>query len=130
MNIRSIRPKIYLPQEKSKTEAQKEIRKEVSISTDYKEKEGRNPEGEERGEHQKSRPLNDEEIEEALSKLKEFSGFKKNHLSIRIQKRGKKKIFCIENSSGELVRRISEDEISTLLESRDKIKGQIFDKAM
>lgn len=129
MNIRSIHPKIYLPEEKEKTEAQEGIQKEVSINTSYKEKEGSNS----RDEEQKNlnyQSLSDEEMEKAISSLKELSGFKKNHLNIRIQKRGKKRILCIENASGQIIRRISENELWTLLESRDKVKGQIFDKAM
>lgn len=132
MNIRSIGPRVHLPQEKEKKEALNEVTKDVSVETSYEEYEGRGRNSQDQQDERNNRklPLSDEEIEKTLSQLKSLPGIKDHRLIVKMEIQNNQRIIFIEDSLGHVIRRIPESDFWSILESKDKIKGQIFDKAM
>lgn len=115
-----------MPPSKDKVETQRDIQRDLAVETHYQEREGQGKENSE--ERNSRRSLSDEEWEKALNLVKEFSGIKSGHLSLHVEKKNHQRVIRIEDSSGQLVKRIFESDLWYLLDSREKPTGQILDK--
>ena len=127
MNIRSISSRNILTESKEKVEAQKEIRKDLSVETQYHDREGQGKK--DFDERDFKRELSEEEWKQALSLLEDLPNFKQGLLRIRVQTINDKKVLLIEDSSGKLIRRMVDVDLFSLLYSKNKVTGQILDKS-
>lgn len=124
MNIRSVSPQIILPTEpKSKTEGNADVKPQESTERDG---DGR----QHQGEQELKRHLTDEELTEAMEKLRQLPGVKNNNLRVRlVEEEGIKKIL-LEDPSGKIIRRMSEAQLWSSVQYLDKSTGQLLNKAM
>lgn len=127
MNIRSISHKNFLTQSKDKVEVQKDIQKDLSIETQYRDREGQGKKDFDEKDFQRS--LSEEEWEQALALLKDLPNFKKGFLKIRVETIENKKVLFVEDSFGRLIKRMIDMDLFSLLYSKNKVTGQILDKS-
>lgn len=124
MNIKSLGTQIILPVDpKSRTEGNRDVKPQESTERDA---DGRqqNPDQE------LKRHLSDEEILEAMEKLRQLPGVKNNNLRVRLVVEEDMRKILIEDPEGKVVRRLSEAQLWASIQHLDKATGQIFDKAM
>ncbi len=76
-----------------------------------------------------NRELTEEEVNEAISIIKQLPGFIKNSLSLKLENKGKVKIIYIKDQSGKVIRRIEESELCQLLDKSPEKKGKIFSRS-
>ncbi len=74
--------------------------------------------------------LSDQEFDESVQALEEMPGLKSNNLTIKVEKGLDARIILIVDSSGKVVRRLSEGQLWLATRDRDKQTGRILDKAM
>lgn len=77
--------------------------------------------------------MTDEEATEVLKHLQEVDGVKGNNLQVRMEKNNDRYVVYIEEVSGKVVRRITENEMWFIYQkqkSGDGKKGQLINKAM
>jgi len=123
MNIKSIAGQL-LPFEVRKIK--KETRSEASTERDAN---GQN-EGQQEG-RQPRRNLSENEIQAAISYLKELPGVKDNNLQVRLISANNVPVVLIEDIKGKVVRRIPESELSMLPVGQEpRQKGNLINKSM
>lgn len=81
-------------------------------------------------EEEVKRHLTDEEFNSALKTLEKHPGLVANNLTIRVEESGGQKIVLIEDSQGNVVRRLSESQLWSAIQAFDRKTGSILDKAM
>lgn len=124
MNIKSIGPQIIVPvEQKNRAETTDGVKFQESTERDAN---GRRQESEEEA----KRNLSDEELQEALKKLKELPGVKTHNLQVRLAEEEGVKVVFLEDPQGKIIRRLSEAQLWAAVQHMDKATGQIFDKAM
>ena len=74
--------------------------------------------------------MSDEELENALSFLRNLKGVKDNNLQLRVEKNDGTLVVFIEDLNGKVIRRIPENDLWLLTRDPEKSKGNLFDKAM
>jgi uncharacterized FlaG/YvyC family protein len=124
MNIRSLQGPASKVLEVQKLDRKKDVK------TDSSHKDRDASTQEESQKNPKRKPMTDDEFKQALEKLADLAGVKANNLTVKFETRADMRIVIVEDPSGQVVRRIPELDLWSLLEDVDKAKGQIFDKAM
>ncbi|MCB9024986.1 MAG: hypothetical protein H6625_01605 [Bdellovibrionaceae bacterium] len=90
----------------------------------------RDPNGQnDRGKNPGKQFLNDEEMANALSKLKNFPGVKENSLKVELIVKEISRFVIISDPLGNIVRRIPEAELWPLIQEKENNKGHLIDKA-
>ena len=81
-------------------------------------------------EQEQKRHLNQQEFDDALKALGELPGLKANSLSIKVEVQADCRIILILDPQGQVVRRLSEQQLWTATRDKDRQTGKILDKAM
>jgi hypothetical protein len=81
-------------------------------------------------EKDEKRKLTEQEFDDALKALEANPGLKSNNLTIKVETVGDIRMILIEDSSGALVRRLSESQLWLVTRDKDRQTGKILDKAM
>lgn len=124
MNIRSLSSQIVLPVDpKSRTEGNADVKPQESTERDG---DGRQQQAEE----ELKRNLSDEELQEAMEKLRQLPGVKSNNLRVRLLEEDGIRKIILEDPSGKIVRRMSEAQLWASIQHVDKSTGQLLNKAM
>lgn len=76
------------------------------------------------------RHLSPQEFDEALAALAEVPGLKANGLTVKVETKEDCRVILIVDSSGQVVRRLSEHQLWSATRDKDKKTGRILDKAM
>lgn len=76
------------------------------------------------------RHLTDEEFQSALKTLEKHPGLVANNLTIKVQEIEDQRIVLIQDSQGNVVRRLSESQLWSAIQAFDRKTGSILDKAM
>lgn len=120
MNIKSVANNFLAPEIKKLKRERK-----TESSTD------RDPTQDQSGKNDQTpkRNLTEEELNSAISFLKELKGVKDNNLSVRLAKENDVPVVFIEDALGKIIRRIPETELS-LLTQKEKSKGNLLDKSL
>ena len=74
--------------------------------------------------------LSDEEVQEAIKRLKEVPGVKDANFQFRVVREGKRVVVFVEDPSGKVLRRMSDNELWLTLNEKSKPKGNLLNKAM
>jgi uncharacterized FlaG/YvyC family protein len=122
MNIKSVAPNPVIPLEPK----QKVDGNSRTVSTQDRDANGR----QEQKEPEIKRHLSQEEFDEALKALEETSGIKSNNLTIRVEMKDDCRVVVIADSTGKVVRRLSESQLWTATRDKDRQTGKILDRAM
>ncbi len=75
------------------------------------------------------RNLSQEELDAAVSFLKELKGVKDHNLTVRLVRQNGVPMALVEDATGKVVRRLPETELS-LLDPSEKSKGNLLDKSL
>lgn len=75
------------------------------------------------------RPMTEGELEKALSHLRKLPVVANHGLVLSISVIGQKRFILISEPTGKLVRRIQEQELWSLIQTKDGEKGQLLSKA-
>ena len=78
----------------------------------------------------RKRHLSDSEFQEALLKLKSHSGIQENRLDIEVQHRNGIRILLIKDPDGQVIRRMTEEELHLATQHMGRQTGHILNKAM
>lgn len=82
------------------------------------------------GGHEKKK-FTEEDVKEAVEKMKKLEGIKANHLSIKYEKKGYIYVVYVMDMTGKVVRRIPEQDLVLYLKQDEaKASGHILNKAM
>jgi hypothetical protein len=124
MNIKSLgTPLILQIDSKPRVEGQQKVQPRESSERDADGRQQQADEG-------LKRHLTDEEILEAMDKLRQLPGVQNNNLRVRlVTEAGIKRVF-IEDPEGRVVRRLSESQLWAAVQHLDKSTGQLINKAM
>lgn len=79
---------------------------------------------------EKRRNLSQEELEQAMKALEDVPGVKDSGLRLELTSKDGTSVVTIKDSTGKVVRRIPESELSTLLEQKAKKTGNLLNRAM
>jgi len=122
MNIKSIIPAPVLPFEpKSKVDGK--VRSEATADRDADGRHGQ-------AEPELKRHLKPDEFEEALKALGENPGIKSNNLTIKVETHDDCRVILIVDPTGQIVRRLSENQLWLATRDKDRQTGKFLDKAM
>ena len=79
-----------------------------------------------------SSDLSEEEFVEMIEYLKNLPGVKSSSLSLRVVDTNNMKVVIVEDAAGHIVRRISEIELSILMQQRtvENAPGSLLNKAI
>ncbi|MBY0314539.1 MAG: hypothetical protein K2Q26_03405 [Bdellovibrionales bacterium] len=77
----------------------------------------------------KPRKITDEELEKLLKSLREHPGIKANNLTVDVVTENLVQLILIKDPQGNIVRRVTEDQFYTLLNSMDQANGRLLNKA-
>lgn len=122
MNIKTVSANAILPPD-PKNRVEGGVRTKGSADRDANGKrEQREPEV--------KRQLTDAEFDEALKVLKDLPGLKANDLTVTVSMDNGVRIVTIEDSSGKLIRRLSDSQLWLATRDKDRQTGTILDKAM
>lgn len=119
MNIRAL-TNIFTPQAAAKAN-----RREETSGADRDREGGTGGDG---GSGQ-GRKLTDEEIQEALKRVRDLPGFKDQSLSAKVEETNGIKVVWILDSSGKVIRRIPESQLHSLLGVTPGHPGHILNTA-
>lgn len=122
MNIKSISPNPVVPLD-SKQRISGEVRTQSSTERDAN---GR----QEHAEQEQKRHLTQQEFDDAMKTLSEHPGLKSNSLVIKVESHEDHRVILIVDSNGQIVRRLSENQLWLATRDKDRRTGRILDKAM
>lgn len=112
-----------LPQSKATEKVSGQLKMQESADRDADGR--RQPQEEETKQH-----LSDEEFKHALESLEKHPGLIANNLTIKVEENGDQKVVFIEDSQGNVVRRLSERQLWSAIQALDRKSGSILDKAI
>lgn len=120
MNIKGVKNSITYDLQKIKENQKK------SLETSDRDANGQMPFGD-----QQKKKFTEEDIKEAVEKLKKFEGIKSNNLQVRYEQVENIYVVYVEDMTGKVVRRIPESDLVSFL-NQDEIKpsGHILNKAL
>jgi hypothetical protein len=84
----------------------------------------------EQAEPELKRHLSQQEFDDALQALQSLPGLIANHLSIKVETHEDRRIILILDPDGNVVRRLSEQQLWAAARDKDRQTGRILDKAM
>lgn len=121
MNIKGLNSAPVLPLEP---------KQKVDGDTKTHESTDRDADGRRQSGHEEKRHLTQGEFDDALKVLGEHPGLKSNNLKIRVETKEDCRVVIIEDSTGKVVRRLSESQLWAATRDKDRNTGRILDKAM
>jgi uncharacterized FlaG/YvyC family protein len=77
-------------------------------------------------EPEKQPPMTDEELEQAIEHLRNLAVIKDRNLTVELTTAGNKKFVLIKEPDGKVVRRIHEEELWSLKDTKENEKGQLL----
>lgn len=123
MNIKSINSSPILPVDpKNKVEGG-QVRSHGATDRDA---DGRR----QQAEPELKRHLKQEEFDEALKALSEHPGLKSNNLSVKVETKEDCRVILVIDGAGNVVRRLSENQLWLATRDKDRQTGKILDRAM
>lgn len=126
--VRNLTP-FAKPTEKATAKEVAESKRVETGSTSDREPNGKQ---EQAGEESK-RNLSQEEIEQAITHLKNLQGVKDNHLTVECKEDDGIKVIYVKDPTGKVVRRLAESDIWYVLKTRtnpeQKKSGQLLNKS-
>ncbi|MCB0356135.1 MAG: flagellar protein FlaG [Bdellovibrionales bacterium] len=123
MNIKTITNSITAVDRNTSTTETKKTVKSEDTSAD------RDPNGQRERPKEGKQFLNDEELAQAIEKLKNFPGVKDNHLEVKLVVKEIARFVLITDSLGKVIRRIPEAELWPLIQEKENNKGHLLDTA-
>lgn len=75
-------------------------------------------------------PMTDEEFQKAFQVLKALPALNQHDFRFRVEKQDQWRVIFIEDPKGKVIRRIMENEIYFLLQSKDCQTGQIYNRKL
>lgn len=126
MNIKGITNSILPVDLKARAEAVTEVRRQTTQNASDRDADGKQ---QQQDQQTPNRHLRDEEFEDVLKKIKALPGIKDSSLVVKIVMHADHRVIHIEDSDGQVVRRLSEADLWSLYFSNGRTTGQIFDKA-
>ena len=126
MNIKSLTPTVAAVDSATQTATTKEVKTQES----FRDRDGNGRK--ERENQPEGRRLSEEEFVEMLEYLKNLPGVKSSSLSLRVVDTNNMKVVIVEDAAGHIVRRISEIELSILMQQRtvENAPGSLLNKAI
>ena len=76
------------------------------------------------------RHLSDEELADAIKVLEQHPGLKANNLTIKVEQKDDCRVILILDPQGQVVRRLSENQLWSATRDKDRTTGKFLDKAM
>ena len=122
MNIKSVAPAPILPIDPKK---KIDVNARTQASGD-RDANGRQP----ANEQELKRHLTQEEFDEALKILEDLPGLKANNLSLKVEIKEDCRVVNLVDSTGQIVRRLSENQLWAATRDKDRKTGKLLDKAM
>ena len=123
MDIRNVLHAILPANLRSVERSEKPIKMDSATDRDGN---GQMPFGDQSGQHHQ--PMNEEQFKKCMDHLRELEAVKNHSLSVEEYLVEKKRFVLLKEPNGKLIRRISEDELWTLIESKEEQKGQLLRK--
>ncbi|MCB0341315.1 MAG: hypothetical protein H6626_09525 [Pseudobdellovibrionaceae bacterium] len=126
MNIKSLTPTVAAVDSATQTATTKEVKTQES----FRDRDGNGRK--ERENQPEGRRLSEEEFVEMIEYLKNLPGVKSSSLSLRVVDTNNMKVVIVEDAAGHIVRRISEIELSILMQQRtvENAPGSLLNKAI
>ena len=84
----------------------------------------------EQAEPEIKRHLSDEEFNDAIKVLEATPGLKANNLSVKVEMKDDCRVILIVDPTGQVVRRLSENQLWSATRDKDRQTGNFLDKAM
>lgn len=81
-------------------------------------------------EEEVKRHLSDEEFQSAIKSLEKHPGLVANNLTIRVEQGDDFRVIFILDAQGNTVRRLSENQLWSVIQALDRKTGSLFDKAL
>ncbi len=122
MNVKSLTPNLSALDTRSRIDGKENVRAQNSGDRDA---DGRRQQPEQ--EHK--RHLNETEFSTAIETLKRNAAVTAHNLQIRIEQHDEIRTVYIEDSTGQVIRRLSEADLWLVTREHDRPTGKILDKA-